>query len=73
MMTDPLNQPPVYEYDQVITRDDLVKMMGNLSNDALYAGFNNDDEANRFDIAMRTLEVLLMWIDTGKSPDITLG
>ena len=64
MFNSPINQPPLYEEDQVITLNDLEKIINDLS-EARIAETPIEEQSVRAILA--TLKTLHTWVATGKS------
>ena len=70
---DPSNLgPPVYKYDQIITVSDIKNMMIVLG--AQMEDQNNTEiEEDRYETVIRVLEILIVWVNSGKPEDMSLG
>lgn len=62
--------PPVYRYDQILTKDDLITFYENLK--AVYdvTPVIYMLERDRLAIALKTVDTLITWIEQGKNPEM---
>jgi hypothetical protein len=65
-MNDPLAQPPVYEYDQVITRNELVGMIYGFEQQLHDLHWWEHRKKVYVEAAIRTIAAVLDYLDRGK-------